>query len=308
MVIEVKVENSTTQKTKILMALGKRHLLLAAACFAIALINIRTLLQLLDFSLKHEFASFIPIMPFMSAALIFRKRKSIFTSARGTPVVGIATMLSGSVLLIWAALGNLRVLDQNALSVRTAGVITFVLGAFLFAYGCGSFKEAVFPLLMLLFMIPIPEFWIAKAVHILQQGSAEGVDILFSLTGTPHQWQGLAFVLPRVSIEIAPECSSIRSSLALLISCLLAGHLVLRTTSRKFVFVLMAIPMAMVKNAIRIVVLSLLAIHVDMGYLSGDLHYKGGIVFFVLTLLLMWPVLWILQKTERTLLIKPKNE
>jgi exosortase len=308
MVIELKVENSTTPKTQVSMAISRRHLLFAAACLALALINMRTLLQLLEHSLKHEFASFIPIMPFMSAALIFRKRKSIFKSAHGTPVLGIAAMLLGSVLLIWAAFGNLRSLDQNALSIKAAGIIILVLGAFLFAYGWGSFKDALFPLLLLLFMIPIPEVWIAKAVHILQQGSAEGVDILLSLTGTPHQWQGLAFVLPRVTIEIAPECSSIRSSLALLISCLLAGHLVLRTTSRKFAFVLMAIPMAMLKNAIRIVVLSLLAIHVDMGYLSGDLHHKGGIVFFILTLLLMWPVLWILRKSEKTSRIARINE
>jgi hypothetical protein len=58
--------------------------------------------------------------------------------------------------------------------------------------------------------------------------------------------------------------------------------------------------MAMFKNAIRIATLSLLAIHVDIGFVGGsDLHRKGGIVFFVTTLLLIAPILWFLRRSER---------
>jgi exosortase len=186
-----------------------------------------------------------------------------------------------------------------SISVRAAGMVLVWIGGFILFFGWENFRRLLFPVLCLFLMVPIPEKMVEAAVFILQKGSAECVDVLLSLTGTPHSREGLTFMLPRANIEIAPQCSSIRSSLALLISCLLAGHMILRKASRKLVLVLVAVPMAMVKNAIRIVTLSLLAIHVDMGYLAGgDLHRRGGIVFFVLTLLLMWPVLWLLRKSE----------
>jgi len=275
-------------------------MIFAACCLLIALVNIQILRQLLGLSQTHEFASMIPLMPFLSAALIYRNRKNIFGLVKDSWVAGAGLIALGVAILILVAFANLGPLEVDALSIKAGGIVSLLLGSFLVAYGWDSFKKALFPLLMLLFMIPIPETWLAAAIHALQRGSAEGVAILFQLTGTPFHREGLTFALPRTTIEIAPQCSSIRSSLALLISCLLAGHLILRTTSRKFVLVLVAIPMAMMKNSIRIVTLSLLAIHVDMGYLAGsDLHRRGGIVFFILTLLLMWPVIWILRKTEK---------
>jgi hypothetical protein len=47
------------------------------------------------------------------------------------------------------------------------------------------------------------------------------------------------------------------------------------------------------------VTLSLLGIHVDMRLLTdSSLHHDGGVLFFLLALLLMAPLLWILRKTE----------
>ena len=55
---------------------------------------------------------------------------------------------------------------------------------------------------------------------------------------------------------------------------------------------------AILKNAIRIVALTLLSIHVDPGFLTGQLHHEGGIVFFVLALVLTFPILVLLRSLE----------
>jgi exosortase/archaeosortase family protein len=52
------------------------------------------------------------------------------------------------------------------------------------------------------------------------------------------------------------------------------------------------------KNGVRIVTLTLLASYVDPGFLYGKLHREGGVVFFVLGLLLLAPLVWILQRSE----------
>ena len=61
-----------------------------------------------------------------------------------------------------------------------------------------------------------------------------------------------------------------------------------------------AIPLLLVKNGIRIVTLSLLSIYVDPGFLTGSLHRSGGILFFILALVILAPVLWILQRSKPT--------
>jgi len=62
--------------------------------------------------------------------------------------------------------------------------------------------------------------------------------------------------------------------------------------------VIAAIPVLLFKNALRIATLSFLAVHVDHSILTSQLHREGGIPFFVLGLLLLYPVLVILIKSE----------
>ena len=110
---------------------------------------------------------------------------------------------------------------------------------------------------------------------------------------------GLVFALPGLTIEIAEECSGIRSSMALVITSLFAGHLLLRSVWRQAALTVATLPLLLVKNGIRIVTLSLLAIYVDPGFLTGRLHHQGGIVFLVLALAMLLPVLFWLRRSER---------
>jgi exosortase len=110
--------------------------------------------------------------------------------------------------------------------------------------------------------------------------------------------QGFVFHLPRISIEVAQECSGIRSSIALLILAVLIAHFVFRTFWKKLVFVAAGLVMMLVKNGIRIATLTILANYVDPRFLSGSLHRDGGVVFFLVGLVLMLPVYWVLKEGE----------
>jgi len=203
-------------------------------------------------------------------------------------------------LLVYAGPISNGVVGLDLLSIKAFAVVILWMAVFLLFYGVDGFRIALFPLLFLFFMVPMPEALLNMIVATLQRGSAEASAILFKLTGTPFFRDGFMFSLPGISVEIARQCSGIRSSLALLITCLLAGHLMLESKWGKLVLALVAVPIAMVKNAIRIVTLSMLAIHVDQKYLlDSDLHRDGGVLFFMLALLLMWPLLWVLRRWER---------
>ncbi|MGB2635881.1 MAG: archaeosortase/exosortase family protein, partial [Candidatus Acidiferrum sp.] len=62
--------------------------------------------------------------------------------------------------------------------------------------------------------------------------------------------------------------------------------------------VLLSIPLALLKNGVRIVTLTLLSIYVDPSFLTGRLHKQGGFIFFLLALAMLAPVLKLLEKSE----------
>jgi len=110
--------------------------------------------------------------------------------------------------------------------------------------------------------------------------------------------QGFVFRLPVMSIEVARECSGIRSSLALVILALLVAHFAFRPLWKKLAFVAAGLCMMLIKNGIRIATLTLLANYVNPSFLNGSLHHQGGIVFFLIGLALLLPVYWALRKGE----------
>ena len=180
----------------------------------------------------------------------------------------------------------------------TLAIVLLWQGAFLLCYGSAAWRKASFALFLLMLMVPFPQSILDRAIYFLQEGSTEIAYVLFKAVGVPVLRQGFILAVPGVTIEVAKECSGIRSSVALFITCLLAAHVFLRTGWKKLVFVLLAFPLAIVKNGIRITSLTLLSVYVNPGFLHGSLHHDGGFVFFLLALAILAPVLIAFQKSD----------
>lgn len=238
------------------------------------------------------------IVPFISLGLIALRRDKIFSDARyspgiGLPVVGVATAVASLICT------RANLVDRSlAFSLEVASVLLVWLAAFILYFGIRSFAKAIFPLFMLLLAIPIPPQVIAMIETSLQIASAEATAVIFYLSATPVFRDGLHFALPGVTIEVARECSGIRSGIALLITGLVLSHLFLQTAWAKFVLIVLTVPIAIVKNALRISILSWLSIYVSKDFLFGDLHHQGGPVFSLLSIALLLPSLWALKKSE----------
>lgn len=250
------------------------------------------------YAMAHESCSHVVLIPFISLALVYVERKKIFLAAQSSPVAGWTALVSG-VVLYWTAGRNDSIQDGNGYVVAAAFSIVLVwVGSFLLCYGNQAARAAVFPLLFLLLMIPLPDSVLNRTIYLLQQGSTEIAYLLFKFLKVPVFREGFLLYLPKVTIEVATECSGIRSSMALLITCLLAAHLFLRTYWKMAFFVALVFPLAILKNGIRIATLALLSIYVNPRFLYGSLHRDGGIVFFMLDLAILGPVLLLLQRAE----------
>jgi exosortase len=256
--------------------------------------------MLIRFSFQEEQYSHIILVPVVSAFLLARERRNIFARVETCWGVGSPLLVAGGVLA-WLGHRTFSPLGQNdQLSIAISSLVTLWIGAFVLCYGLRALRAGLFPMLFLLLMVPVPEVVLNRVIFWLQTGSAEVSYALFQLVGVPVFRTDFVFLLPGLSIEISKECSGIRSGIVLLMTSLLAGHLFLRTAWRKAALTLVTLPLLIVKNAIRIVTLTLLSIYVDPSFLMGRLHRDGGILFFLLALVFLTPALRLLQRQEQT--------
>ncbi len=272
------------------------HLRFAAYTICLLAANAGVVAALVEFSQRDVTASHVILVPFVSIALIYANRTAIFSSVTTTLSLGLPIVAAGIGLSLvgqFALAGG-----TQAMSVSVAGLALSWTGGYVLFYGAAAARAALFPLAFLVFMIPPPAVAIDAATQLLKTGSTETVAQLFTLTGTPYHRQGFVFSLPDLTIEVADECSGIRSSIALLLTSLIAGHSQLKSPWAKVMLAFAVLPIALLKNGIRIVALTLLAMHVDPSFLTGQLHHEGGVVFFLLALALMVPLFLLLQRLE----------
>lgn len=257
-----------------------------------------TMKSLAAVTLRNDSYSHLPLIPVISVFLIFSRRRQVLSHLSTAWRIGGAFVTTGLACL---ALGNLNPWHwgtENEVSMVMLGVVLTWVGSFALCFGSRASRVARFPLLFLLFMIPLPELVLHRTTVFLQQESANATAFMFSIFGTPYLQQGVDFSLPGVVIHVAEECSGIRSTLALLILATLVSYWSLRTFWKKALFCLLVFPVAIFKNGLRIAILSILAVYVNPAFLHGSLHQYGGVVFFMAGLVPLGLVLRWFQRTE----------
>src|SRR5712672_3226196 len=279
-------------------SLSRRGLFYAAWVVGCCLLLLHPVLGFAAYALANDNASHLLLIPFISAWILFLERNKIFKILSSDLAVGFLFLLGGAAFALVAfSLGSAWT-SLNRLSVYILALVLLWIAGFAFFFGRTASSQARFPLAFLLLAIPIPEFFLDKAIYLLQKGSAEIAAVLFDWSGVPVLREGFVFHLAHVNIEVARECSGIRSSLALLILAILVAHFYLDRFWKQTVLLIAGLFVMILKTGVRIVTLTLLASYVDPGFLYGRLHREGGVFFFLLGLLMLAPLLWFFQRTE----------
>jgi exosortase C (VPDSG-CTERM-specific) len=170
-------------------------------------------------------------------------------------------------------------------------------GGFLFL-GKGWMGKAAFPAGFLIFLVPLPDGAVHWAENWLVLGSAEVTHLFFSISGTPVYRDGTVFQIPGIVLQVAQECSGIRSSWVLFITSLLASYLFLRSPWHRVLLVALVIPLGILRNGFRILVIGLLCVHVGPEMIDSMIHHRGGPFFFAISLVPLFGLAWWLRRRE----------
>ncbi len=274
-----------------------------AACFVIVLLAAfgQPLLGLANYAAHSSLHSYILLIPFVSGYLLYLRRDQLPKKRVADLPFGIVLLACGLGVFLfthWLAFAGRAPADNYYFVLLTISFLCSLAAGGFFFFGRAWMRAAAFPLAYLIFMVPMPDAMADALETASKYASAEVANVLFHLSGTPILRAGLVFQLPNITIEVAQECSGIRSSWVLLMTSILAANLFLKTPWQRIVLVAFIIPLAILRNGFRILVIGLLCVNIGPQMIHSVIHRRGGPVFFVLSLIPLFVLLWWLRKGE----------
>jgi len=250
---------------------------------------------------NSDLNSYIILIPFVSLYLLYVDRTRFSRSYQSSFVGAALPLVAGAGALIFLLAGFDRTAglsSNDRMSVMMFAFVTLLwAGGFIFL-GRRWMSTAAFPMFFLIFLIPLPDqivYWMELGLKLL---SADAASLFFALTGTPVLRTGRIFQLPGITLEVAQECSGIRSSWILFITSLVAAHLFLTKRWSKWILISAVVPLGILRNGFRIMVIGLLCVHIDPSMIHSVIHRRGGPIFFALSLIPLLLLLWFLRKRE----------
>lgn len=281
---------------------------LAIASGVLILLFSLPLYNLVRFALDSSLYSHIILIPFISFYLTRQRLYAEPDSSQPNRPLAIVFFVIGLTALACWGLYTLQgnsFARENSLALTTFSFLAFFSGICTWLLGRQTLRRLLFPLAFLQFMVPMPVFLEAWTETILQYGSAAVAHALFSIAGTSVFVDGLVFQLSTITIQVAPECSGIHSSLALLITSIVAGPLFLRSPIRRTFLALSVLPLALLRNGLRVFIIGELCVRIGPEMINSYIHRHGGPVFFIISLIPFSLLLLLLVRSERKARLKP---
>jgi exosortase C (VPDSG-CTERM-specific) len=245
--------------------------------------------------------SHILLIPFVSVYLLYIRRSELPNEYSSSPSWATVGLLIGLAALIAARAPGVfdpPLSHNDHLALMTFSFISLLAaGGFLFL-GQKWMVATTFPFAFLIFMSPMPDAMADSLETASKLASAEAASVFFNMGGTPVLRDSTVFQLPNITIQVAQECSGIRSSWVLVITSLLASNLFLKSNWRRLALVCFVLPLGIVRNGFRVWVIGMLCVHIGPQMIHSVVHRRGGPVFFVLSLIPLFLLLWWLRRGE----------
>ncbi len=247
---------------------------------------------------QEEEQSHGPIVLLVAGFLAWQQRHDLAAvPSRPQPLTGWALFGLGLVLYV---VGHLH----QVVIFEVASQIPVLLGILLLAKGAGSLRMLWFPVLFLVFMIPLPGFLVSDATSSLKESVSAIVDASLYQLGYPVARSGVTLTIGHYQLLVADTCSGLNSIIALAAVGLLYVRLMWRPAWLGNALLMASIlPIAYAANVLRVIFLALLTYHVGDTAAQGALHSAAGVVMFLSAVLLLGAFDALLM-----LLIAPKSK
>jgi exosortase len=234
--------------------------------------------------LSNDYYSHGFLVPLVSGLIVWTKREHLHR--RETSIIGTFLLILGALLYALGFIWEIKVL----------GALSFliVLAAILFSiFGIRTVRAMLFPLVFLLFMIPLP--FIPDLAYQLQETSVYSSSWLLDVLGLPITSSGPEIHLENIIFTIGLPCSGINTFIALLALAAVYGYILTGSFYKRVILFILAFPIAIVANILRISTIILVAYYGNIETATGWYHNLSSPLFFVIAFLVLVLISWLMR-------------
>jgi exosortase len=216
-----------------------------------------------------------PLIPILSLALIWIKRREIVKIPIESSKLGIWLIIAGLVLHIISSLTRIYFTSAYSLLIIITGIVVYLGGKKLAV-------AIIFPLCFLLFMIPAPIAIIESTTLKMKMFTAQMSVSIIQLIGTSVIREGSIVYMPNTIVTVDDPCSGLKSLISMLAIGTLFAYIAKTSYTRKTILFLLSIPIALFANIVRTTLMLLIANSYGNMILDNQILHQGlGLVVFV---------------------------
>jgi exosortase len=229
-------------------------------------------------------------VPLFSAHFVWIDRARVRAALGARDTRGLLVILTGLLLL---GLGRW----ERSLLVEGLSFVLTLTGVVLWLGGARAVRALAFPLAFMCLMVPLPRAFVAATTLHLQLFAARFSGYVLSLLDVPFLQRGVLIELPSMTLEVAEVCNGLRFLSALVVLTLAFAYVTQRTIARTAILTVMAVPVAIVANAVRVTGITLGVHYIGPQAASGFIHNYIGKGVWAITILTLVAIGVVLRRT-----------
>jgi exosortase len=207
--------------------------------------------------------------------------------------------IAGVILLVMAVLIRFAAGLAAELFTMRGSMVIALAGLTVYQFGFRQLIRWWLPFALICLSIPLPEL-VTQAIALpLQFKASQMGAALLEMRNVPVRLTGNVIHLPGRELFVTEACSGLRSLTALLSMAVLLGALVLRTPAARILLLLLAIPVAIVINGLRVFLTGFLVFFVSPSFGEGFMHLTEGWLLFLVSMGILACIAWVSSHVER---------
>jgi len=224
-----------------------------------------------------------PIILAVIVWLIWQQREALLVVPVNTaPVPGFGLLVFGVLLYAVGRSQDIIMFEVGALAPILAGVL-------LVARGWAGVRALWFPLLFIVFLVPLPGFFVDALTMPLKQNVSAVAEQLLYAAGYPIARNGVVLTIGQYQLLVADACSGLNTMFSLSALGLLYLHLMRYQSWLHNGLILASIlPIAFCANIVRVLILVLITYYFGDAAGQGFAHGFAGMLLFVIALLILF--------------------
>ncbi|HYQ73035.1 MAG TPA: exosortase, partial [Gammaproteobacteria bacterium] len=213
------------------------------------------------------------IIPVITLLLIWQRKNELANIEFHPSVAGLVLIILGGMTFFLGATATTHTLSQY-------GMVITIIGTALALLGWQAFRIVAMPLVLLLFMVPLPPFIYNTLSTKLQLVSSDLGVAVIRMFGISVYLEGNVIDLGSYKLQVVEACSGLRYLFPLVSLSFIAAYIYKGAIWKKGIIFLSSIPITVLMNSFRIGVIGVLVEYGGVEQAEGFLHdFEGWVVF-----------------------------